>query len=519
MRSLNKSTFVVGSLLASLFAFSCASDQPTNDSSVGKVGLAITVGATNINSVRFQISGNSYGAPGAGTNKVDNVNVTNSHTASAQIGGIPAGTNYALDLLADSDADGNDATGTHCTGHSTFNVVAGKVSRTTMTLSCHLEDGSITHPTVSNGSVNVAANVVTTGGNASDVCPVINSVSMMPSEVAVGQDIVLVANATDPDTSTLTYVWTETSANAAFPTITTTNGTTTFHCVAAGNYSLRLTVSDGVAACDATLATVDGTPSGTEQIISCTLPAINNTSTGGQPGTGGAATGGVAPTGGVAATGGAATGGVAPTGGVAATGGAATGGVAPTGGVAATGGAATGGVAPTGGVAATGGAPTPPSSPIPAILTYWGSANCQACAAENCASPDSTVGADVYSPTGESCDQLTGADAALCYAVLTCELQSDCTTVSGQAVTPCYCGTSTNCIGGVGVNGACKAQIEAGLRSTDASFIAGNFGATSLPGGRANALMQCAVNGIQYGGPNFTGDARCSSCFSATPAN
>ena len=211
----------------------------------------------------------------------------------------------------------------------------------------------------------------------------------------------------------------------------------------------------------------------------------------GAPGIGGAVTG----TGG-AHTGGAATGG-------AATGGAATGG-------AATGGAATGG-------AATGGAG--PGNSIPTIITYWGSDDCRACLAENCSSPDSTVGADVYSPTGESCDQLTGADATLCYTVLTCELQTDCTSITQGAVTPCYCGTSTNCIGGVGVNGPCKAQIEAGLKSTDASFIAANFGATSLPGGRANALVQCAVNGIQYGGPSYSGDVRCTKCFSATPAN
>ena len=82
------------------------------------------------------------------------------------------------------------------------------------------------------------------------------------------------------------------------------------------------------------------------------------TATGGAPSTGGVTgTGGIVATGGVTGTGGvAATGGVKGTGGIAATGGVTgTGGIVATGGVTGTGGRATGGVTGTGGIVATGG--------------------------------------------------------------------------------------------------------------------------------------------------------------------
>jgi hypothetical protein len=152
--------------------------------------------------------------------------------------------------------------------------------------------------------------------------------------------------------------------------------------------------------------------------------------------------------------------------------------------------------------------------------------SCYDCAAANCTdAANNTIMADVVGSgaAATSCDNVTGlAEAgpgtcqsrqALCYDSLSCLLQTNCS--GTDAVSPCYCGTSTNCLGGVGTNGACKATIEAGFESTSAGFIANNFGALTSPvaGPRAVTLVQCMKDAIQFGGPDFTGDSRCTSCF------
>jgi len=132
-------------------------------------------------------------------------------------------------------------------------------------------------------------------------------------------------------------------------------------------------------------------------------------------------------------------------------------------------------------------------------------ANCYQCAVDYC--PDNLASLD--------CETLVGNAAAgpaagqsktsLCLALLSCELTNNCGGgVKGASA--CYCGTSGLSCFTTGGNGACLADEQKGLETTDPGAILGAFSSTTLGGGRANGLVQCLND-------NIATDDHCASCF------
>jgi hypothetical protein len=105
-----------------------------------------------------------------------------------------------------------------------------------------------------------------------------------------------------------------------------------------------------------------------------------------------------------------------------------------------------------------------------------------------------------FSDTGKECeDALAGGTAAQCQAVMTCVFGSDC---ASSAVNVCYCGTSnlaTTCKGNPAagpINGSCDTQIAAalGFPLTDGTDNTGHLTDTTLAGGKADQIFQCALS-------------------------
>ncbi len=190
-------------------------DGTSSNAGAGSVALVLQGGAI-VSSFTYAISGpSSY---------TGSINVANSSTVSATIGGISAGNGYSL-MLSGSSVDGQ----TMCAGTSaSFVVTAGATTPVSVTIDCHgpAKTGSV----AVNGTINV--------------CPIITSVSANPP---VGNTIALAASASDPDNGPqpVSYGWTTSSgtlssATAQNPTLT---------CTAPGAATLTLTVTDGDPGC------------------------------------------------------------------------------------------------------------------------------------------------------------------------------------------------------------------------------------------------------------------------------
>ncbi len=211
-------TLLVGSAagLAACASADIDSGSAQGEAAVGEVGLNLNVGGVTLNSVNYVISGPS------GFSKTGTLELGKSTTLSATIGGLPAGTGYSITVTSTA-TDGS----TTCTGSTTFSVSA----RTTTAINLHLicKELPRTGTLVVNGSVNV--------------CPTIDGVSAMPSEVVIGNPLALSASAHDSDRgpSPLAYHWSASSgsftdASAANPSFT---------CTVPGSVTLSLSVSDG----------------------------------------------------------------------------------------------------------------------------------------------------------------------------------------------------------------------------------------------------------------------------------
>lgn len=214
----------VGMALALSLAAGCngPSDSSGGGSGepVGSIALALAGGqGLTLSSFAYALTG-----PKAYSGTID---VSNSSSVAATLGGIAAGTGYALTLTGTA-TDGQ----TTCAGSAgPFDVAARATTSVSVTIDCHAppRTGSV----AVNGTINV--------------CPTINSVSANPP---VGPSIALAATAVDPDAAPnpLAYSWTASSgtlssATAANPTLT---------CTAPGPVALMLTVSDGDTGCNAT---------------------------------------------------------------------------------------------------------------------------------------------------------------------------------------------------------------------------------------------------------------------------
>jgi hypothetical protein len=199
----------------------CSSEVPsTGDSAsgpVGSVGVALSLaGGETINSATYTISN-----PDSFT-KSGTLDLSNSNTLSALIGGLPVATGYTIAINATA-ADGSAT----CSGSATFAITASTTTPVTVHLTCH--EASHTGSVLVNGSVNT--------------CPVVDGVSANPADIAVGFPISLAVTAHDSDAgpSPLAYAWSAPSGSFS----SATSATPTFTCTAPGPVTLSVTVSDG----------------------------------------------------------------------------------------------------------------------------------------------------------------------------------------------------------------------------------------------------------------------------------
>ena len=197
--------------------------------STGSVGLALQLASgSTINSASYTIIGPN------GFSKTGTIDVSAATKLSASIGGLPAGTGYAITLSA-TTADA----ATNCGGSATFNVQARTTVTVNVPVTCH--EAPRTGSVLVNGALNL--------------CPSIDALGASPAEVQVNGSVTLSSSAHDSDAgpSALTYAWTTTlgtlsDAAAQNPKLTSTTP---------GTATVTLTVSDGdpAASCADTLTT------------------------------------------------------------------------------------------------------------------------------------------------------------------------------------------------------------------------------------------------------------------------
>jgi hypothetical protein len=225
----------IGAVLAILLgafggAAGCSRDTGNggalNDSDIGNVEVALTLApGITISTVGWTING-----PNAFT-RTGSIDVANSSTIAATIGGLPSGNGFTIALTANTTSGG-----AMCGGSTTFNVSAGMTGAVAVHLTCHQPPRS--------GSISVNGTI--------NICPVVDGISANPAQVAVGSPVALSAAAHDSDggPTSLSYTWT--AATGTFASGTT--ATPTFTCNAPGPVTITVTASDGdlAAGCPAT---------------------------------------------------------------------------------------------------------------------------------------------------------------------------------------------------------------------------------------------------------------------------
>jgi hypothetical protein len=145
-----------------------------NPGALGTVGLSLTIAqGVNVTSINWSISGpDSY----SGT-----ANFGDAQSAEFVIGGIAAGTGYTVTL------SGTDSNNDPCSGMSgTFSVAAGATTYVLESVTCLEPTDATISPDVTTGSVAVEAGVSVVPDPPLQF-PGINSFTISPAEVAVGQ--------------------------------------------------------------------------------------------------------------------------------------------------------------------------------------------------------------------------------------------------------------------------------------------------------------------------------------------
>jgi len=196
--------------------------EPTNNTSeeangTGEIALSISGSAgAKFDAVSYVVTGTgSFVQEGT-------LDVSASTTISGVIGGLPAAVGYSIALSATS-LDGQVS----CAGSASFAISAGKTTSVTVHLGCH--EAPRTGSALVNGQLNI--------------CPTIDVVSALPSEVLVGGTVALTGSAHDSDNapSPVSYKWTTTSGTLS----DSTSANPVFTCTTPGVATLTLTASDG----------------------------------------------------------------------------------------------------------------------------------------------------------------------------------------------------------------------------------------------------------------------------------
>jgi hypothetical protein len=204
---------LAGCLLA---AAGCAGDRGGSPSTnIDTIKLKLDFGGgVMLNSVDYVLTGP------ASFRQTGTLSVAAQPTISATFQGLPAGTGYDIKVAGTASDNLN-----LCKGEAMFNVAASMNAVVQIALAC-------------SGRATLSADVNT--------CPTIDSLSVVPAEVYVGDSVQLTAAAHDPDNgpSPLSATW-----SAASGSLTNLSATgATFTCTAAGTFTVSLSMSDGTAA-------------------------------------------------------------------------------------------------------------------------------------------------------------------------------------------------------------------------------------------------------------------------------
>ncbi len=194
-------------------ALGCSNDnQATEETGTLELSLELPEGS-NIHTVHYAITGN-------GISLEDDIAVTGAVTVvKALVGGIPAGTDYNIELTATADD------GATCVGSAVFSIVAELPTFVSILLQCTEVE--------QNGALIINATF--------NICPVITSVTVLPTETTVGFDIALTSTNLDGDGDVVTSDWSATEGTFS----DTTTEDTTYTCTLAGNHLITLVVDDG----------------------------------------------------------------------------------------------------------------------------------------------------------------------------------------------------------------------------------------------------------------------------------
>jgi hypothetical protein len=168
-------------------------------------------GGVTLTSVNYQLTG-----PG-GFRQLGTLSVGDQPTVSATFQNLPVGMGYDIQVKGTAN-DNSDA----CKGEVMFDVTSSMTAVLQIPLTC-----------TGLASINTII----------DVCPVIDSLSAVPSEVYVGNSIQVVAQVHDADNGPMPLTATWQTTGGTLSNLSTTGAT--FTCTAPGTYTIGLKISDG----------------------------------------------------------------------------------------------------------------------------------------------------------------------------------------------------------------------------------------------------------------------------------
>jgi phospholipase C len=238
-KSVLRSVLLVGAAAAAaipLSGFGCSSpDGGSSDTSspgaaspgetsqplqnVGSIGMDLSLpGGEQLTTVTWSLTGPNGAATVV---QSGSVNVQNSQSLSFVVGGIPAGSGYAI-ALSGTSTDGAST----CTGSAQFSVGV----RTTTSVAVQMQCATAAAEA---GSVLVSGNTFN--------CATWNSVTAVPSETTVGNAVAVAASAIAPNAAALTYSWSAPSGTFDTPNAASAH----FTCTAPGPVTLTVAMGDG----------------------------------------------------------------------------------------------------------------------------------------------------------------------------------------------------------------------------------------------------------------------------------
>jgi hypothetical protein len=196
--------------MAAAMGSGCGNDGPPPANDVVRFELDFGNGVT-LSSVDYIMTGP------AGFRRIGTLAVGDQPSIAATFQNLPVGNGYDITVKGTASDDSNT-----CKGEVMFNVAASMTA-------------TIQIPLICTGQAAVAAVV--------NVCPVIDSLAAIPSEVYVGNAIVITSVVHDADNgpSPLSATWQ--TNGGALSNLSTTGAT--FTCTAPGSFTVGLRISDG----------------------------------------------------------------------------------------------------------------------------------------------------------------------------------------------------------------------------------------------------------------------------------